>query len=724
MTRSGRYPGALSALASVLAVIALSSCAGSDGGTAPATPTATTITISQNSVTLAYIGATVTVTTKVLDQNGDSFSGTVTWVSDAPGVATVSSSRGTITAVSNGTTTVRASVGNVTASVTVTVQQTATGLDMVSGDGQSALAGEALSDKVVVRARDAGGAAVEGLTVTFAPDSGSGTVDPTTATTDADGTASTTWTMGEAFGPQRLTATAAGVSRIFTATSRSAVPLPDLVTNGTLSVQRPDPSTLDTVVVSTTVSNQGDAASGAFRVRLLSNDAEIATTNIPSLAPDAQQAVSFSLDPFTAGTYALRLEVDPDSAVEELIESNNVLSASVTVVPETLLQGPTTVAGIGADKDVELGYRLDLAAPASSLTVTLSGGTGDADLFIARDERPSTRDDYHDCQSGGPTTAERCQLTSIEAGSYYILLHAFTTFSGATMTITLDGAVIPYNIELVFIDHGTATQDSAVTAAAQRWMTLLTVDVPDIDFSTQTVSANSCLDGQPAVNDKVDDIRIFVSITEIDGPGKTLGQATPCVIRGLGDLPVIGFMQFDSADVTKLESDGQWSTVVLHEMAHVLGLGTIWGDRGFVHNPSLPASAGVDTYFDGRYAIAAFDAAGGTAYTQGAKVPVDNTATSGSADGHWRESVLGSELMTPFLDAGRPNPLSAITVRSFQDLGYQVDASKADAFTLDLSPAARVSGAAAGPVVDLRGDVPRRPIVVVDAKGRVVEIRR
>ena len=80
-----------------------------------------------------------------------------------------------------------------------------------------------------------------------------------------------------------------------------------------------------------------------------------------------------------------------------------------------------------------------------------------------------------------------------------------------------------------------------------------------------------------------------------------------------------------------------------------------------LRNPSRPSSPGVDTYFAGPLAIAAFDAAGGTAYT-GEKVPVENNAVAGQADAHWRESVLGSELMTPLLEFAPK--LSAIPVPS------------------------------------------------------------
>jgi Leishmanolysin len=66
---------------------------------------------------------------------------------------------------------------------------------------------------------------------------------------------------------------------------------------------------------------------------------------------------------------------------------------------------------------------------------------------------------------------------------------------------------------------------------------------------------------------------------------------------------------------------------------------------------------------------------------------VERDFGSGTACGHWDEECMGNELMTGFL-APSSSPLSRITVATLQDLGYQVDYSKADAFgRSDLNPA-------------------------------------
>jgi len=83
-------------------------------------------------------------------------------------------------------------------------------LALVSGGGQSALPSTQLLQPVVVRVTDSLGNGVSGRSVTFAVATGGGSVGTASATTDATGSAGTTWTLGAA-GAQSLTATATGL---------------------------------------------------------------------------------------------------------------------------------------------------------------------------------------------------------------------------------------------------------------------------------------------------------------------------------------------------------------------------------------------------------------------------------------------------------------------------------------------------------------------------------
>lgn len=280
-----------------------------------------------------------------------------------------------------------------------------------------------------------------------------------------------------------------------------------------------------------------------------------------------------------------------------------------------------------------------------------------------------------------------------------------------------------FDVELAYVGDVSDAHKAIFEKAAERWESIFVEGLQDVDFSEENFT---CGDGFPVVADTVREVRIFVAILPIDGDRQILARAFPCAVRADGFLPVLGMMEFDEADIPLLESEpGGLEAVVLHEMAHVLGLGTIWHEdfANLVREPSID-NPGADTHFVGELAIAAFDAAGGSGYTA-AKVPVENSGVPGSADSHWRESVLQNELMTATYNSGNA-PLSAITIQSMADLGYAVDVRQADAYSLP-TPGGRALAArrcAEGRCFDLSGDVRSGPIAVVDSNGRVAGVIR
>lgn len=282
------------------------------------------------------------------------------------------------------------------------------------------------------------------------------------------------------------------------------------------------------------------------------------------------------------------------------------------------------------------------------------------------------------------------------------------------------------DIVLRFSGDATPAQLLAFAEAEIRWESAITNDLPD---AAVNVPAGTCGPGTPALNESIDDVLILASVKPIDGPGTVLAQAGPCLLRDVnnnnnidvGDFPGVGVMFFDEADLAAVEENGLLQPTVLHEMGHVLGFGVLWDLEGLLANPSVPDNAGADTHFTGPEAIAAFDAAGGTLFTGGAKVPVDNNAVPGTADSHWRESVFENELMTGFVDAG-PQPLSAITIASFVAEGYTVNLGAADAYTLPPSGALR-AGRIRGTMA-LHDDVARTPLRLLGPTGQVTRTVR
>ncbi len=279
-----------------------------------------------------------------------------------------------------------------------------------------------------------------------------------------------------------------------------------------------------------------------------------------------------------------------------------------------------------------------------------------------------------------------------------------------------------YNITVRYLGEYTSDQLLAFAEAELRWEGIITGDLPDV---AQNLPANQC-GNNPATNGPFDDVTIFVTIEHIDDVGGVLGQAGPCFIRvvqggGPGaDLTVIGRMQFDEDDIEQLEQEGALRDVILHEMGHVLGFGTIWENVGLLADPSDPDPQPplADTHFTGAEATAAFDDVGGSDYP-GAKVPVMNVGGAGTVNSHWRDGVFDPEIMTGFLNAGT-NPLSVVTIASLSDLGYTVDVNQADPFSLGAS--LRRAGPRRGR--EMVNDIISDPIRRVDLTGRIVGVIR
>lgn len=278
------------------------------------------------------------------------------------------------------------------------------------------------------------------------------------------------------------------------------------------------------------------------------------------------------------------------------------------------------------------------------------------------------------------------------------------------------GGGTAYNITLCFVTPVTATQRAAFESAAARWQQVVTGDVPDVALS---MGAGTCGDASPGFDLSVDDLLIFVSLENIDGLGNFLGFANWCYRRAAG-LPLVGWMRFDAADMPSMESNGLLGPVIRHEMGHVLGIGgTMWTQLGLLQNPSPVGGPALDTWFSGSQGIAGFNSIGGSSYTGGQKVPVQNTGPAGTINQHWREGLLRTELMTASINVGA-NPLSLLTVRSLADLGYTVNTGAADPVYYGLS--AR-DGEPAADAVPLGGDVMAIPQYTVDARGRATRIR-
>jgi hypothetical protein len=688
---------------------------------------ATTIVITPPAATLAAIGRQQQFTAVVQDQHGKPLTAAVvSWSSSDTGKVKVGSATGLATAVANGSIQVTAMSGSAAKNAAVTVAQVAAQVSKVSGDGQSATVGKALAQPLVVQVNDSTATPIAGATVTFAVTNGAGSVGTPSVATGANGQAQTTWTVGQGTGAQAVSASVTGGASpaAFTATANPGAPKSvakqagdgQTTTTGVAVVAAPAVIVKDTfnnpvpgTAVTFAVPAGSGSVTGASQVTSASGIATVGSWTLGNVGTDT----------LTATVTGSGISGNPISFTATSLAAN---------VPANV------VAFLGSNQPGLVGYGVNIrpavhvtnagSGPVPGATVTFTVQTGGGSV------------------TGGVATTNASGIAQVGkwtlgASAGVNTLTATVTGAGITgnpVTFTDTAVAASYNITVQFFGPTpSAAVQAAMDSAVAKWQRLIYRSLSSVNLSL--AAGVACNDTTtPALNMVTTGLVILAKFDSIDGPGKILGQAGPCLIRNSNGLSVLGEMEFDTADVATMITNGSLNSVMLHEMGHVIGFGTLWNNPPFnwLQLSSSPPGTILDTYFNGPKAQSMFDSLGGTSYTGaslsppgGNKVPVENCGASspsgcggGTVNGHWREPVFTNELMTGYINAG-VNPLSKLSVAAQEDLGYTVNYDAADSYVHVFT----VQAAGGATQLFLGDDIRRGPIYVVNALGRVVGVR-
>jgi hypothetical protein len=114
-------------------------------------------------------------------------------------------------------------------------------------------------------------------------------------------------------------------------------------------------------------------------------------------------------------------------------------------------------------------YTLVVPAGASNLTFTMSGGTGDADMYVKFGSAPT--DSSYDCRPYKSGNAESCTFAAPSAGTYYVRLKAYSSFSGASLVGSYGtgggGSTQTYSNTTDYTIRDNATVDSPITVSGR-----------------------------------------------------------------------------------------------------------------------------------------------------------------------------------------------------------------------------------------------------------------
>jgi hypothetical protein len=314
------------------------------------------------------------------------------------------------------------------------------------------------------------------------------------------------------------------------------------------------------------------------------------------------------------------------------------------------------------NKDDQDFYRFNVSQ-SGVFNANLTGLSGDADVKLIQDKNNNGSVDQGEVLGWQWEwgTGNESVRRFLSAGNYFVEVMGYgSEMKNYTLNTTFNAQSSDdrkFSINLNYkdgLDGVSSTVRNVLVDAAKIWENVipsssfngahsLNIDVVGINSSQDWLAAATNTGGQTAANGKW--------------------------------LPTTGTIRINTSYANTFNNNPEYlKSIVTHELAHVLGIGTIWEKNG---NSLINRST--NTYKADSYAGRAYGEVTGT--LQPTAIPVE----AGSY-GHWDENTLQEELLTPYAESiGTKMPLSEVTIASLRDIGWNVNYGAAESFSLSQS---------------------------------------
>ncbi|HEX7048099.1 MAG TPA: S8 family peptidase [Gammaproteobacteria bacterium] len=192
-----------------------------------------------------------------------------------------------------------------------------------------------------------------------------------------------------------------------------------------------------------------------------SSDGVLSTLNAGATTPGGDSYALYQgtsmATPHVAGVAALMMSVDsslsPDDVESILVSTarpfpascsqcgSGIVDAEAAVIAASgggggdpggnALENGVPVNNLSGGQGAELRFTLEVPSGATDLVFSISGGSGDADLYVKFGSAPTTGD--WDCRPYRNGNSETCNFASAQAGTYHVMLRGYTSFSGVSL---------------------------------------------------------------------------------------------------------------------------------------------------------------------------------------------------------------------------------------------------------------------------------------------------
>lgn len=107
----------------------------------------------------------------------------------------------------------------------------------------------------------------------------------------------------------------------------------------------------------------------------------------------------------------------------------------------TVLENAVPLTNLTGSSGEQLLFTFEVPSGAQDLNIVMSGGSGDADLYLRFGAEPTTT--TYDCRPYKSGNNETCTVTNIQAGTYYLLMDGYSNFSGISLVETYNEVTTP-----------------------------------------------------------------------------------------------------------------------------------------------------------------------------------------------------------------------------------------------------------------------------------------
>jgi len=282
-------------------------------------------------------------------------------------------------------------------------------------------------------------------------------------------------------------------------------------------------------------------------------------------------------------------------------------------------------------------------------------------------------------------------------GAYFFTIRVSSGGQDVSRTFALAISTKPASAFNIAIANGagntipSAAVIAGLSTALARWESVIVGDLGDYTYGPNGIPPGYC-SGDGLNGQTVDDIFVMVRLDNIDGPGSILGSAGPCDARvfafpAINFATIFGRLTLDTSDLDTLDAH-QLTSVIFHEIGHIVGIGTIWPLFSQLGAADLISGAiangGTEPKYEGVNGNAVYTGPldGGSSGIA-TKIPIEDGGGEGTQDSHWEESEFDNEIMTGYAESsGIMMPVSEMTIAAVGDFRYTVDTGAADPFVI------------------------------------------